>query len=290
VNWQAVFENIIANIVTGILAALFSFGVAIWILTRIRARRLRLLGISNHQEISTLPIYIAHLVVTKGGALLANGTPSMHFEGSAVPLREVDAARRIEEMLSPGILRFVPSELRAQLEKLSKGFIQLETNIAPAPLDVNQVKHLPKAILIGGPEFNSATEYFMKRAGMFVFLDPAQCNEPTVTVPNQAGGQDRITPDSPSYNLGVVERATFENGQVIVMLTGLGSNGTLAAVDWFTKHWDELERLVGTKDFGICLQCPKRQVDPNGYLHWSLRRVYPDGILADHRLFRFRGE
>jgi hypothetical protein len=89
-----------------------------------------------------------------------------------------------------------------------------------------------------------------------------------------------IKPDSPGFNLGVAQRYTFDdNGrQTVILLAGIGTNGTLAAVQWFISNWERLPRMVGERDFGVCLQCPKRIKDPDGYLKYTLRRHNPEGV------------
>lgn len=237
--------------------------------------------INKKVDLSVLPIYIAHLIIIKGGALLADGTPSRHFEGSAVPLREVEAAESIEKKLGSSLLEIIPEKILRYLSTFSNGFSPLTTETKPAPLEIDKIKHLPRVILIGGPEFNKASDYFLKKANIFTILDPADCHEPTISIKSREGVKEFITPDSRQYNLGIVQRASFENGkQVVLLLTGVGSNGTLAAVDWFLKNWERLNRKVGTQDFGICLQCPSRAVDPTGFRLWTLRREFPEGILT----------
>ncbi len=281
VDWNGVFNDIIANIIFSIGSFLIIILGSYFIILKIRANRLRFLRISKNEELAVLPIYIAHLVIIRGGALLADGTPSRHFEGSAVPLREVEAAQKIEKMLKSGMLEIIPQKALTSFATFYRGFVPLTVNINPAPLEIDKLKHLPRLIVIGGPEFNSATAYFMKKANMFRILAPAECDQPTISIRNREGKEELITPDSPDYNLGIVQRCSFENGsQVILLLTGIGTNGTLASVDWFLKNWDKLNKKTRMQDFGLCLQCPKRIVDPYGYRFWTLRREYPEGILT----------
>ncbi|MBC8186287.1 hypothetical protein H8E88_34830 [candidate division KSB1 bacterium] len=281
IDCNAIFNDVFSNLIFSIGSFLIVLYSTYCFIIKSRSKRLRFLQINKDLEISILPIFVAHLVIVKRGALLANGTPSNHFEGSAVPLKEVNAARLIEKKLSSSILEIIPQKILSLLTKFSRGFIPLNIIIDPAPLDVNKVKHFPRAILIGGPEFNKATEYFLERAKIFRILEPGECDKPTISIKSRAGGEELITPDSPDQNLSIIERISFDNGkQVIVLLSGVGTNGTLAAVDWFLKNWDKLNKKVKMQDFGICLQCPKRSVDPDGYRLWTLRREYPEGILT----------
>jgi hypothetical protein len=283
---KEIYTELIGNLLFGIFTVIGIFLLAFIVILRTRAKRLRVLGVDKRISLSNFPIYIAHLVIVKGGALLADGTPSLHFEGRAVPIREVESAQKICDHLRSGLIESLPNKILNQLTNVSAAFSPVNVSINPAPLDVNKIKNLTRAIIIGGPEFNTATEYFLEKADMFRILDPKDCVNPTISIKNRDGKDELILPDDPDYNLGIVERATFEDGkQIVLILTGVGSNGTLAAVDWFLKNWDRLNSVVGNKDFGVCLQCPRRKIDPQGYLQWTLRREYPEGVITGNISF-----
>jgi len=284
-TWSSLLENVLAELLSSAIIVGCSVLIVLFMITRKRAQRLKVLQIAARSRSHELTILVSHLVVEKGGAQLTDGTPSLHFEGVAVPIREIEAAKRLEKALHAGWLDILPDSIRKVFERVSPGFIRLKITVDPAPRESNKFQHHRHAILIGGPEFNAASGHFLELAKIFQVADPMNCIHPKVNFHNRRGSLDEIVPDTKhedQVNLAVVQRVTFPDGQMILVLCGTGSNGTLAAVDWFVSHWALLDQLVGEMDFGVCLQCPTRKVDPDGWRDYVLKRQHPEGFLSGH--------
>ena len=277
INWTGIYESILGGIFSAIIIFLFGYFTALFITARKRFKRLKIFNFNHLSRSNTIPIYIAHLVVPKGGVLLTNGTPSLHFEGSAVPIKEVNAARKLENAIQSSFYKSTPKSIRRILFSFSNGFINLKFSIEPAPLCTKEVNKQPVIITIGGPEFNSVTKFFLEKAPYYKIKEPEDCIYSKIECQNQFGGIDHITPDSEEKNIGLIQKCSF-NGSKVLILSGIGTNGTLAAVEWFLDHWDNLANKLSDDDFGVCLQCRKRTIDPDGYKNPEFRSEYPPGI------------
>jgi hypothetical protein len=138
-NWSAVVENMVADLLLAVVGGLLVFAISAAFVLSARARRLNVLQIRGVSELR-LPIYIAHLVVLKHGAQLTDGTPSRYFEGSAVPLPEVNVAAQIAKLLHSSLVDVLPKILQRRLARWSTAFIKITVDIQPAPLDTTTGK------------------------------------------------------------------------------------------------------------------------------------------------------
>jgi hypothetical protein len=267
---QGISENIVANIVVWALLVFVGAGISLMTIARRRARRLKALGVSDPLQVSEIPIFISLIQVEPGDAKFASGRRAHKFEASAVSIREYEAANRIVRALDRGFIGQLPELLDLPLRRLSLGLGAIQVKIRPAPVEALKDMNTPLLVVVGGPEFNKLTEPLLTRAGMAEIVDPENCDVPTIRLKAFSGSPERnITPDSPGYNLGLVQRSKISSGQTVIFLVGIRSNGTLAAIDWFVKEWDNLNKYFGDKDFVVCLECPTRTEDPNG---WERRK------------------
>lgn len=273
-------ENILVNLLSSLIFAILTILLTLLFthlsLKSRRVKRLRVLKIDNSTSDIHLPVFTAHLAIAKGEAKLVDGQRSMHFEGSAVPIKEIEAAYSLRDELQVKILTEIPDSIRSWLMRNYRGYNKINFDIQPAPLNPKSELYNTRMIVIGGPEFNAMTSILLNKYDLFTILDAADCVNPTIKLKLNGEDTEFITPDSQNYNLGLVQRITsHENHQVILFLVGVGTNGTLSAVNWFVKNWNRLDEIFGDQNFGVVLECPKRQIDTNGYKKATVRKVYP---------------
>ncbi|MGC2424206.1 MAG: hypothetical protein WA666_07645 [Nitrospirota bacterium] len=276
--WANVLTNVVANWINLSIVAIISIFLLFYINLSKRKKLFKLLGLYRRSEIKpNIEIYVSTIRVLKNGALFSDGTRAVNFESITVGAAEVFELTTLEKIFEPGILKYVPTQIKNKLIKWNIAFTEINPDFQPSPTDLSQIKN-NNIILLGGPDFNAATRaYLNKNEAIMRFLPKATRSKPYVEILCGNSKGQVVSPHKEKMDLAIIQKQTMkEDDRVILILAGNGSNGTRAAIKYFAKHWEELYKRYQERDFSLCLQCEERELNPQGYESWNVIRTIPE--------------
>lgn len=258
--WLGVTGNIIANLVFWLVG-----GLIVWLLLQVGRRRamFRFFGMKNLGE---YVIYLSSYYIEKGTIKDRNGVPRGH-EGRAIPEYEFQSIPTLNSILSPASIRNVPDILRGLIDSVwTRSLPTIRFELSP-----NKIQNPPSssALCVGGPKFNAVTQYYLDtNRGFFRHYKDDKIGRWRIEI-NQGINVHKIIGGDfakDEVDVGYIQRFTdIETGATIILLAGLGVNGTRAAACYLAKNWRYLDKKFAKKDFAIAFRCPDIKRDPMGY-------------------------
>jgi len=261
--WKNVFSNMLAQWMNIGIGLVISGFVVFYALVSRRAKLMKFLGLGPGDTETEVQVYFSHIRVIENGALMADNNPTTVDDGAVASAREMLELPKMERFFDTG-LRLLPEFVRRGLSKNRFPFftIRREYRVAPTTPEEFQGKIL---VLVGGPEFNLATDHFLKspRACMR-FRRYAAEPKLIVEVISDSSQPRIIRPQTQGMNLAIIQRHR-EDQRTVIYAAGNGSSGTRAAIEYLLGRWQELYRSFGERDFSVCIQCKERSADLRGY-------------------------
>lgn len=269
--WTGVLENIVANILFWVVG-----GLLLWVAIMTGRRRAlrRFFGIKKTDE---YVIYLSSYAIEKHSVKDRNGVVRGH-EGIAIPEYEFQTIPVLSSILSTAGKSIVPDLFRGLIDHLwiqSLPAIRFE----PSPKALND-SPVSSLISVGGPKFNAVTDYYLRTRGGFFFNqykdESLQRWRIVINCGNRKG--EYIGADFPKtkVDVGYIQRIVdSETRATVILLAGLGVNGTRAAAQYLAANWHGLYRRYGNKDFGVAIKCPDVNMDPEGYRQYTVLTNLP---------------
>jgi len=263
--WLGVASNVVAN-------AVFWFvgGAIVCSLLQIGHRRAmrRFFGMRAPHE---YVIYMSSYQIEKGTIKDRNGVARGH-EGRAIPEYEFQTIPTLNSILSASSIRNVPDIFRGLVDSFwtqSMPPIRFE----PSP---NVIQNPPPSsiLCVGGPKFNAVAQYYLDtHRGFFNHYKDDSIGRWRIAINHGSKTNNLIGANlaKEEVDVGYIQRFTdTETDATIILLAGLGVNGTRAAACHLAKNWRHLYREFGTKNFAIAFRCPDVKQDPLGYERISI--------------------
>lgn len=267
--------NLVSDLTAWMIVIIFA---GILYVTRTMTKKRRLVDFLNlSAEKAEFRVYFSSFLIEPDTISDLDNQKAM-WRGLTGSTEEFLAVRDIEKWLSP---LTTPSTLADYLfSQLMIAKFRLPTicvDYLPSPRDVERLKLTNCTVLcIGGPLHNMSTRlYTSQNLTSMVSLD---WNIAVRIAKGKNAGRifgTNIRREEFIENFGkhqvalaVLEKIEdVERNSVIFIASGTSINGTRAAVNYLTTHWEKMHRQRGKSAFAICLECPHDSVDPAGYFN-----------------------
>jgi hypothetical protein len=279
--WLDVLGNLVANLITWIFLALIA-GIGIIINARPkRAALFRFFGLDPINP--SITAYLTTIIVQPSGAKRPDGRLSQIWEGPAISANSLHKISSVPAIFHSTFTDNLPTFVRRLLSTKNLSFDPVKIDFQPSPMSVSEIAPGPLFCLTG-PGYNIATKYYLETGASYVeflpdhqfrvkrgrltdkIISPSDCK-----VIAGDGTVERF-----AHDLGLVSRLTdYENDRKVVIAAGTGSNGTRAAIEYVTNHWQKLDKQFQDTDFAIILECPNRRKDPQGFRLAKVINVFP---------------
>jgi len=219
------FVGILSSIAFLVLLVIAGSGLLLW-------RRRRLLDLFRVSKDRGLTIFLSRLEIEQWGSIGFDGQPRS-FAGPAVTAREAAAAsdlRSIFEYLIPG-LESQPGLLKTLFTR------DIDVTVEPSPMAVGAIPNDRTMVTVGSPAFNVVSDWVQHA------LNPRVVFDPNNTSLQSAGHQPVVDPQQ-----GMVQVLWDANLQRRVFYVGgLSEAGTVAALVYLARRWEELRQNLGSQ-------------------------------------------
>jgi hypothetical protein len=219
------FVNLLASIAFLMLLVVAGSGVLLW-------RRRRLLNLFRVSKDRGLTIFLSRLQILQWGSIGFDGQPRS-FAGAAVTAGEAAAAsvlRSIFEYPIPG-LENQPGLLRTLFTR------DIDVMVEPAPMTMAAVPNNRTIVTVGSPAFNVVSDWVQHALNPLIVFDPNNSSLQSV-------GHQPV--EDPQH--GMVQVLWDANLQRrVVYVGGLSEAGSVAALLYLARKWDELRRNLGSQ-------------------------------------------
>jgi hypothetical protein len=181
----------------------------------------------------------------------------------------------MEPLLRPFVAlsppRWVPEVIIRRLE--SWGFFKRPEIIFQASPQREQDIEFDNLILIGSQAYNVVTGYYITRGTPYLTLE-FDTTDPGVVIRRGRNTGERIP--FGQDDLAVLLRIRdAEHGTTVFIGAGMGVNGTRGAIEYLMNNWEELRRVYGDQEFGLCLRFPSIIQDQKGFRRPDVLRQFP---------------
>lgn len=228
---NAIYNNLLSNAIFLLVLMVLGGGWLWWK----RWSLLRLFKVSRERG---LTIYISRLEVIAGGTVGFDGHPRS-FQGPTVTALESATAAVIGNLfdyLVPG-LESQPGLLKTLLIR------DIGVTIEPSPLNPAQIPVDRTIIAVGSPGYNSVSAWIEQDLNPLIRFG----HDNSSLIPT---GQQPVT--DPTQ--GMVQVLWDANQQRRVFyLAGMSEAGTVAAILYTGRKWEELRRNLGSRQTYACL-------------------------------------
>ncbi len=263
--WYDILVNLFSDLISWLLVIFISLAVfgKYYLGHNRRLRKFFDLAGENDQ----LLVYLSSFPVADKGLVDRSGLKRA-FTQLTVPVAEIEIAAWVTNFFTAEPLNKIPSSLQ-DLFGNYWAFRPLHVNLLPSPLNEHQLE-FKQMIIIGGPMFNSATKYYQDKELSYFKFNVADDYEDKSKWTNLeiTRGKDKglIFKTSEEIDIGIVEKILDdEHNNTVFIVAGVRTNGTKAALHFLLNQWDELLKKYDDKSFSICIQCPGRLIDTEGY-------------------------
>ena len=217
-------ESLLVAVITSVLLLALGGG---WFLWR-RRRLLRLFGVGKGVGIT---IFLARLEVLPWGSTGFDGQPRS-FTGPVVTANEASAASRlgsIFEYLIPG-LENQPGLLKTLFTR------DIVVRVEPSPMTAVQIPNQGTIVTVGSPAFNVVSAWVQQALNPLITFD--QNNSSLLPF-----GQQPVI----DVSQGMVQVLWDANhARRVFYVGGVSELGTVAAVLYLAKKWEELRTNLGS--------------------------------------------
>jgi len=267
----AILLNLVSSLLSWLIVftALFLF----YVLHLIRRRRnlLNFLGI-NPQNLR-IRVYFSSFLLNPGTVEDLENKKTL-WGGLAISAGEFQIIPDIDKWLSilarrSNFFEYFFDYLSPK--KFRTPFVQIE--YLPSPRSYEDLKLINcTLILIGGPLHNLGTKLYYDQN--LVFMRTNDWRIAVEVIRGKLAGRvlgPNINPNDhsqsdfkhPGIDMAVLERQyDKERNSTIFLASGTGTNGTRAAICYLISHWEELNKRHKDTAFSICLECPRKAVEP----------------------------
>lgn len=272
--WWSVLTGVTASLIGWlIILGLAALIAGVFILSRC-GRLVRFFGVSSILNNPVLRIYMSLVYVREGGAVYADGTEASIYQGGTVVADEFLELDTLKKLFKPpALFNLIPPALLKVLNKCNMSFTRIQAVTRPCPLEAQEIEG-SALILVGGPEFNSGTRFYLGRGDTYLRFLPKKAG---VEISGGRGAGQKIYPQGEGMNTAIVMKKRYpDERRTVFFLAGSGANGTRAAMRYIAENWEKLYKQYKDGDFGICIQCESRRQNPQGYLSWDILRIVPE--------------
>lgn len=266
-----VLENIVANILFWVVG-----GLGLWLII-LTGRRRALRNFFGFKQTDKYVIYLSSYTIERHTVKDRNGVLRGH-EGIAIPEYEFQTIPILSSVISNAGKLIVPDLFKGLIDKFwiqSLPVIRFE----PSPKVLNDPP-ASSLISVGGPKFNAVTDYYLRTRGGVFFTQYKDENLQRWRIVINSGNRkgEIIGADfqKTEVDIGYIQRfVDSETNATVILLAGLGVNGTRAAANYLATNWLRLHRRYGIKDFGVAIKCPDFNKDPEGYQQITVLTCLP---------------
>lgn len=257
--------NVLANVAFWLVG-----GVIIGIALGVKRRRMhRFFGITQHKP---LIVYLSSLFIERNSIKGRDNLPS-EYQGIVIVDYEFQVISRITTLFNSSFIDRTPDMFSGLIDSLwlTKRPI---VEFSPCPINKSDLR-FQNIICVGGPQFNTASEYYLRTAKPYFTFERAN-NTWRVKISRGSRTDEYIKIDS-NHDIGLLQRIKdIEHNTIVFIAAGVDINGTRAAIEYLYHHWDRLIREYEDDEFGVCLRCPLFEVDQEGYAHYDVLLKLPD--------------
>lgn len=267
---SSTLSNIVANIIFWLTGGL----IVGFLLSRRRKKLYRFFGISKNK---TMTVYLSSFSVRDKTVKDFRGEVRS-YQGLGVPNSEFLEIPNITGLFSSNALERIPDMLSGLVDSIWLERKPLIEFLA-SPLDLNEIKPT-NYICIGGPAFNSVTEYYLRTGNPYVKLEEAKEEAEGVwkleICRGKRHGEVINSPNGGTWDYGMILRIKDNDRKISVFIVaGTNMNSTRAASQCLVDNWEKLYRQYGAEDFGWCVKCPTLDKNSKGYMHYELVAQLP---------------
>ena len=264
-----VFANIIANILFWVVG-----GLGLIILAGRRHALKNFFGLSKSDEYT---IYLSSYTIEKHTVKDRNGVSRGH-EGIAIPEYEFQTIPILSSVISNASKSIIPDLFRGLIDLFWIRSLPM-IRFVPSPKLLNDTP-TSSLLSVGGPKFNAVTDYYLRTRGgvFFTQYKDEQLKRYRIVINSGNRKGEIIGADfqKSEFDIGYIQRfVDSETNATVILLAGLGVNGTRAAANYLATNWLKLHRRYGIKDFGVAIKCPDFHKDPEGYRHFTVLTCLP---------------
>ena len=234
--------NIIGNVIFWLALGLLVYFLGVG---KSRRRFLRFFGLQNQKK---MVVYLSNLWL-----------PDLEKEpwGRIISGHEFRAIKTLNNLFSSASSS-MPDLVRGLVDSFWIRDIDLSVEVSP--LD-DKFSFGNSIIVVGTTIKNSVRRYFLEKNMVCVRIVGETTEPPDDILINPLDqsfevlkGKDRgrIFKEEGTYNLAVIEKLC-NDGEIVIMCTGLHGDSSWAATEYLNLHWRELERIFRDKNFARCL-------------------------------------
>jgi hypothetical protein len=222
-------------------------------------------------------VYLSSMSIADKGLVDRSGIKRA-FTQLTIPVAEIEITTWVTNFFTAEPLNRIPSSLQDLFGRYW-AFRPIKVNLLPSPLSESELE-FKQMIVVGGPMFNSAAKYYQDKGLSYFRFNVADDYEDkskwTTLEITRGKDKDLIFKTSEEVDIAIVEKILDdEHHNTAFLIAGARTNGTKAALYFLLNHWDELLRKYGEKGFSICLQCPGRLIDAEGYRKGVIKYYSP---------------
>jgi hypothetical protein len=272
----AILLNLISNLLSWLIVftALFLF----YVLHLVRRRRNLLNFLGIYPQNLQIRVYFSSFLLNPGTVDDLEKKKTL-WGGLAISAGEFQIIPDIDKWLSilarrSNFFEYLFDYLSPK--KLRTPYVQIE--YLPSP-HMNEDLKLNNCtlILIGGPLHNLGTKLYYDQN--LVFMRSSDWRIAVEVIKGKQAGRilgPNLSPNDlsqgdfkhPGIDMAILERQyDKERNSTIFLASGTGTNGTMAAICYLISHWKELNKRHKNTPFSICLECPRKALEPGS--HWA---------------------
>ncbi len=269
--FKGVIENLVASIIFWVVGGLI-FWFYLFFRKKIALRKFFGIKTDNYT------IYLSSYQIDKNTVKDRNGITRGH-EGKAIPEYEFQTIPNLSSIFLKSTRLLSPDIFKGLIDGIWTRSLP-EIRFELSPLKVNEAP-THSLISVGGPKFNAVTNYYLEtRNGRFFFnqYKDMELKRWRILIKNgnrqdEIIGKDFLKED---VDIGYIQRIVDpETNATVILIAGLGVNGTRAAANYIASNWLKLYHRYGLNDFGIALKCPDFHKDPEGYRNVTVLTQLP---------------
>jgi len=260
---QDILSNVIATIIFLILGWLLSILIRLPFVYSKRKRLLQFFG--STKENPNLTAYLSTVFVQSGGSFDFRGV-SRTFSGPAIPSAELSTIKPVAMLFTDPLLDGLPIAIRKWLSsKVHWSFQAISPEFKASPKNRNQVDQ-SNIIAVGSQYYNSIADLFTETCNPILIM--VQDGSRMVIRVNQGSREGEIFEQRSGQpdDLAIVEKIQDRtNNRMVFFAAGLGVIGTIGAVNYIVRNWENLAEEFNTNAFAICLRFQDILSDPYAY-------------------------
>lgn len=258
--------NIISNILANIIFWLTSGLVVGFILSFRRRKLYRFFGISKNKPVT---VYLSSYAVQQN-TVKDFRDKIREYEGLGIPNGEFLEIPNITGLFLSNALERIPDTLSGFVDNIwltKKPIIEF----LASPLNENKIR-VTNHICIGGPAFNSVTEYYLRTGNPYLtMIEDAGSWTLKICRGRRTGEVIGSIAEHSEWDYGIILKIRDQDKRTsVLILAGLNMNSTRAVSRCLIASWESLYRQYGSEDFGLCVRCPPLDKDSEGYKRFEI--------------------